>query len=99
MTLLINVSTSSSLLFRPPAGAHTYTLSLHDALPISANGRKRAQTAAARMRQRGGSVTPPPRCRSEGHTSELQSLRHIVCCLLLEKKKGRHKLFGSEIQF
>src|SRR5436853_4786566 len=26
-------------------------------------------------------------CRSEEHTSELQSLRHLVCRLLLEKKK------------
>src|ERR1035441_10820213 len=26
------------------------------------------------------------RCRSEEHTSELQSLRHLVCRLLLEKK-------------
>src|SRR5437899_10192707 len=33
-----------------------------------------------------------PRCsvsRSEEHTSELQSLRHLVCRLLLEKKKGQ----------
>src|SRR5258705_7795734 len=28
-----------------------------------------------------------PRCRSEEHTSELQSLRHLVCRLLLEKKR------------
>src|SRR5205814_10171003 len=28
-----------------------------------------------------------PRARSEEHTSELQSLRHLVCRLLLEKKK------------
>src|SRR5436853_2247200 len=28
-----------------------------------------------------------PACRSEEHTSELQSLRHLVCRLLLEKKK------------
>src|ERR1035438_4539335 len=28
-------------------------------------------------------------CRSEEHTSELQSLRHLVCRLLLEKKQGR----------
>src|SRR5258705_5100026 len=28
--------------------------------------------------------------RSEEHTSELQSLRHLVCRLLLEKKKIRH---------
>src|SRR5258705_9214588 len=29
--------------------------------------------------------------RSEEHTSELQSLRHLVCRLLLEKKKKRKK--------
>src|SRR5947199_6981360 len=29
--------------------------------------------------------------RSEEHTSELQSLRHLVCRLLLEKKKKIHK--------
>src|SRR5258705_4668898 len=32
----------------------------------------------------GGAASPP---RSEEHTSELQSLRHLVCRLLLEKKK------------
>src|SRR5437899_8843155 len=31
------------------------------------------------------------RKRSEEHTSELQSLRHLVCRLLLEKKKKRKK--------
>src|SRR5258705_10124078 len=30
-----------------------------------------------------------PKPRSEEHTSELQSLRHLVCRLLLEKKKTR----------
>src|SRR5258705_7133037 len=30
-----------------------------------------------------------PACRSEEHTSELQSLRHLVCRLLLEKKKKK----------
>src|SRR5438045_5229775 len=30
--------------------------------------------------------------RSEEHTSELQSLRHLVCRLLLEKKKNAHYL-------
>src|SRR5437899_8126613 len=33
----------------------------------------------------------PKRARSEEHTSELQSLRHLVCRLLLEKKKKRTK--------
>src|SRR5262245_62462915 len=32
-----------------------------------------------------------PGCRSEEHTSELQSLRHLVCRLLLEKKKKKNK--------
>src|SRR5262245_65328933 len=32
-----------------------------------------------------------PRLRSEEHTSELQSLRHLVCRLLLEKKKKKIK--------
>src|SRR5437899_6677851 len=31
------------------------------------------------------------RSRSEEHTSELQSLRHLVCRLLLEKKKKKKK--------
>src|SRR5258705_8954800 len=34
-------------------------------------------------------------CRSEEHTSELQSLRHLVCRLLLEKKKNAKKYFVS----
>src|SRR5205823_6822722 len=32
---------------------------------------------------------PPPRARSEEHTSELQSLAYLVCRLLLEKKKTK----------
>src|SRR5258705_7200903 len=34
--------------------------------------------------------------RSEEHTSELQSLRHLVCRLLLEKKKNTVRYEGSE---
>src|SRR5437899_6570833 len=33
--------------------------------------------------------------RSEEHTSELQSLRHLVCRLLLEKKKKSHSLLDN----
>src|SRR5205814_5261816 len=36
---------------------------------------------------RGSSHATPVKMRSEEHTSELQSLRHLVCRLLLEKKK------------
>src|SRR5258705_1487219 len=32
--------------------------------------------------------------RSEEHTSELQSLRHVVCRLLLEKKKNNSNMFA-----
>src|SRR5436853_4257155 len=33
--------------------------------------------------------------RSEEHTSELQSLRHLVCRLLLEKKNQTHSSFSG----
>src|SRR5947199_4999190 len=57
-----------------------YTLSLHDALPISlCNVAKWMPGQTLR--------TPCCGVRSEEHTSELQSLRHLVCRLLLEKKK------------
>src|SRR5262245_62739523 len=36
--------------------------------------------------------------RSEEHTSELQSLRHLVCRLLLEKKKKKKKLTDTKYQ-
>src|SRR5437899_6681627 len=45
----------------------------------------------ARRRQEG----PRFRGRSEEHTSELQSLRQLVCRLLLEKKKLKEKLRSS----
>src|SRR5262245_64695954 len=34
--------------------------------------------------------------RSEEHTSELQSLRHLVCRLLLEKKKNKYGTYRKE---
>src|SRR5438045_8184400 len=40
----------------------------------------------------------PGSIRSEEHTSELQSLRHLVCRLLLEKKKIAHKSKQTCIQ-
>src|SRR5437868_11246720 len=63
-----------------------YTLSLHDALPISdeaprAELLRLAETVAPQLR---GRVE-----RSEEHTSELQSRFELVCRLLLEKKKAR----------
>src|SRR5258705_2802132 len=91
--------------FNDTATTEIYTLSLHDALPISGHyGERRRDPAARRSvppRARPASrdrYEPVPRraaresrrvrgLRSEEHTSELQSLRHLVCRLLLEKKK------------
>src|SRR5262245_64690077 len=45
-----------------------------------------------RLLQEAGEVAAMvPDRRSEEHTSELQSLRHLVCRLLLEKKKKKTK--------
>src|SRR6266511_4793033 len=72
---------SSYFFFNDAATTEIYTLSLHDALPISpAQARIRPRCA---MRSR--SCAPAP--RSEEHTSELQSRENLVCRLPLEKKK------------
>src|SRR5262245_64596064 len=57
--------------------------------------------AAARERlalqkaQKRPTRSPTSRPRSEEHTSELQSLRHLVCRLLLEKKKKQNKAYQT----
>src|SRR5690349_22619553 len=69
-----------------------YTLSLHDALPISQD-RPPPPPASIRFydarRQAARPRTGPRSTRSEEHTSELQSRRDLVCRLLLEKKKTK----------
>src|SRR5687768_18276419 len=80
-------------LFSSNATATTeiYTLSLHDALPISATPIDHGDTVdpAVRRNEWGSPARQPGRGdhRSEEHTSELQSRLHLVCRLLLEKKK------------
>src|SRR5689334_23605155 len=71
--------------FNDTATTEIYTLSLHDALPISpsAGGRLDREPGAA-----SGTSTQNSE-RSEEHTSELQSQFHLVCRLLLEKKNSR----------
>src|SRR3989442_6357264 len=86
--------------FNDTATTEIYTLSLHDALPISS-------TSSSVTFSPGGRGTSVPRAstsafhdlthltrawnlsRSEEHTSELQSRPHLVCRLLLEKKKEK----------
>src|SRR5947199_943757 len=53
--------------------------------PYTTLFRSRLQCSSAS--RRGGGYRHPDDERSEEHTSELQSLRHLVCRLLLEKKK------------
>src|SRR2546430_13599908 len=76
----------SSFFFNDTATTEIYTLSLHDALPISGGGSARLGELRVRQLQlaRGQGVH-----RSEEHTSELQSQSNLVCRLLLEKKKKR----------
>src|SRR5260363_475902 len=73
-----------SFFFNATATTELYTLSLHDALPISVGleGEIRQQPIAVVMDVAGLARIP----RSEEHTSELQSPDHLVCRLLLEKK-------------
>src|SRR5436305_11655157 len=59
-----------------------YTLSLHDALPILSRSSGASMPAMPIC-----SCAISTRARSEEHTSELQSRPHLVCRLLLEKKK------------
>src|SRR6266513_6475627 len=66
--------------FNDTATTEIYTLSLHDALPISTSSWRRR---TSRLGSPGSRRTP----RSEEHTSELQSRFDLVCRLLLEKKK------------
>src|SRR5438309_7680073 len=79
--------------FNDAAATEVYTLSLHDALPIS---RVRWVTETSMMfispTPPMPSVSVPMKARSEEHTSELQSQFHLVCRLLLEKKKTRRYL-------
>src|SRR5256885_13277393 len=73
--------------FNDTATTEIYTLSLHDALPISVGMAKNTLSPA---RRNGASNSPMnSRKRSEEHTSELQSPCNLVCRLLLEKKKKR----------
>src|SRR5205809_1651476 len=70
--------------FNDPATTEIYTLSLHDALPISCFAGYQSPGFQYHSRKFCDSFQ-----RSEEHTSELQSRLHLVCRLLLEKKKKK----------
>src|SRR5689334_24156361 len=78
--------------FNDTATTEIYTLSLHDALPIfgvggAGLGVERAFLGDDLGERAAGLVVAGG--RSEEHTSELQSQFHLVCRLLLEKKKNK----------
>src|SRR5258708_33459596 len=85
--------------FNDTATTEIYTLSLHDALPILNNRGEERSTHGHTVCQDSSELTqvrnrldptpmrPRELPRSEEHTSELQSPDHLVCRLLLEKKK------------
>src|SRR2546423_4452759 len=78
--------------FNDTATTEIYTLSLHDALPISDDFHRGAlgePEGPVGLAGGGGPGKHEHRqvVRSEEHTSELQSLAYLVCRLLLEKKK------------
>src|SRR2546430_13515043 len=84
----------SFFFFNDTATTEIYTLSLHDALPISRckpRARGRQAAAPARLRGRWRCAPGSDGSRSEEHTSELQSQSNLVCRLLLEKKKKKTK--------
>src|SRR5204862_6727558 len=104
---------SSIFFFSAAATTDIYALSLHDALPISAEGALASGSARRRSPSQAGwsrrlsflcSASAPSSgafsapTRSEEHTSELQSRRDLVCRLLLEKKKRtRARAAGSDV--
>src|SRR2546429_6424558 len=96
--------------FNDPATTEIYPLSLHDALPIC--DRLRQDLGSASRATASGGCAHQPRAgshhadrqgvshardRSEEHTSELQSRLHLVCRLLLEKKKNTTCLLTPHI--
>src|SRR5437867_6369640 len=100
-----------SFFFLPPAPTAIYTLSLHDALPISIASPRPVPSCRV---VKNGSQTEGRTCggipapvsaisretwsgpRSEEHTSELQSPYDLVCRLLLEKKKQKTNTLDTD---
>src|SRR5690348_18269497 len=86
ITQILNLMFNTYILFmffffNDTATTEIYTLSLHDALPIWFRLGLDLLPRHAHPLPRGRGP------RSEEHTSELQSPVHLVCRLLLEKKK------------
>src|SRR5690348_18379307 len=93
-TRLLIPFSSFFFFFNDTATTEIYTLSLHDALPIYMILSKRITPRMPLMDAESALTTVQliawaRERRSEEHTSELQSPVHLVCRLLLEKKKKK----------
>src|SRR5438552_14932000 len=95
--IVFSTSLSFFFFFNATATTEIYTLSLHDALPISGRtwARRGSGEAPRSLLPRGVGPDGKGRRASNGEigraTSELQSPDHLVCRLLLEKKKKKKK--------
>src|SRR5256884_6205731 len=97
----------SFFFFNDTATTEIYTLSLHDALPICFDQREQhgfyfidAEEGRWNSGRQENNLGYRPRYkegRSEEHTSELQSRLHLVCRLLLEKKKKRKYMMCKSV--
>src|SRR5205085_9622484 len=94
----LRLRSSSFFFFSHPAPTQIYTLSLHDALPISSTAVSRKELIdsdndgipdVVELRTYQDRDSFRRWFRSEEHTSELQSQSNLVCRLLLEKKKNQ----------
>src|SRR5438270_13931645 len=90
---LVKCSALLFFFFNDTAPTEIYTLSLHDALPISGTS---PSPRDRRWRSPPPAARNPP--RSEEHTSELQSQSNLVCRLLLEKKQRTPAATGRDWQ-
>src|SRR5438477_10294157 len=88
----LTVTSTFFFFFNDTAPTEIYTLSLHDALPISPTiSPTRSSVSRSKIVNRAGTAGNAgvvSVARSEEHTSELQSHVNLVCRLLLEKKKN-----------
>src|SRR3712207_7208364 len=100
---------SAVFFFNDTATTEIYTLSLHDALPISGLDRPDHLPLPVRHHDRPRirrpqrdvprRLVPPNVMRSEEHTSELQSRQYLVCRLLLEKKTPISRISSSAFHY
>src|SRR3989442_9600390 len=80
---------------RPPRSTlFPYTTLFRSRVPLGVDVRDLLELEGALEGQ--GEVETAPHIRSEEHTSELQSRPHLVCRLLLEKKKKKRNSFTHQ---